>query len=97
MLTGYQNTFSKLLGVFGLDVFRMLVPDILHEFELGLWKAVFSHLIRMLYSIDEALVRELDRRYVNIHVIVLIELTHTDEKVSIGLNVRAKYYTPFRK
>lgn len=28
----------------------MLVPDLLHEFELGVWKAIFIHLIRILYS-----------------------------------------------
>jgi len=27
----------------------MFVPDILHEFELGVWKAVFTHLLRVLY------------------------------------------------
>jgi hypothetical protein len=42
----------------------MLVPDILHEFELGVWKAVFTHLIHMLYSINDDLVHELDHRYV---------------------------------
>jgi len=27
----------------------MLVPDLLHEFELGVWKAIFTHLMRVLY------------------------------------------------
>lgn len=40
----------------------MLVPDILHEFELGVWKSVFTHLIRILYTIGEDRVHELDRR-----------------------------------
>ena len=30
----------------------MLVVDLLHEFELGVWKATFTHLIRILYAID---------------------------------------------
>jgi len=32
----------------------MMVPDILHEFELGVWKAIFTHLLRVLYvaSVD---------------------------------------------
>jgi hypothetical protein len=58
----YQNAFSTLLGDLGLDVFHLLVPDILHEFEVGIWKAVFTHLIRMLQSINEELVYELDQR-----------------------------------
>lgn len=42
----------------------MLVVDLLHEFELGVWKAVFKHLIRLLYAAAPAgrLVAELDRR-----------------------------------
>jgi hypothetical protein len=40
----------------------MLVVDILHDFELGVWKALFIHLLRILNSKDKALVNELDRR-----------------------------------
>lgn len=45
----------------------MLVVDLLHEFELGVWKAVFTHLIRILYAAAPAgqLVTELNRRYVH--------------------------------
>jgi hypothetical protein len=46
----------------------MLVVDLLHEFELGVWKAVFLHLIRILYAAGASgcLVAELDRRFVAI-------------------------------
>jgi hypothetical protein len=50
----------------------------MHEFELGVWKALFIHLLRMLNAADKALVHELDRRYVNRSLrsnIVLHELT----------------------
>ena len=42
----------------------MLVVDLLHEFELGVWKALFIHLIRVLYAAapNGSLVTELDRR-----------------------------------
>jgi hypothetical protein len=42
----------------------MLVVDLLHEFELGVWKALFTHLIRILYAAAPhgSLVAELDRR-----------------------------------
>lgn len=43
----------------------MLVVDLLHEFELGVWKGLFTHLIRLLYAagggFDKQAV-ELDRR-----------------------------------
>jgi len=45
----------------------MLVVDLLHEFELGVWKALFTHLIRILHAAEPhgGLVAELDRRCVN--------------------------------
>jgi hypothetical protein len=42
----------------------MLVVDLLHEFELGVWKAVFAQLLRMLECLEESKVHELDRRSV---------------------------------
>ncbi len=38
--------------------------DLLHEFELGVWKAIFIHLIRVLYAAAShgSLVAELDLR-----------------------------------
>lgn len=32
------------------DVSRMMVVDLLHEFELGVWKALLTHLIRILHA-----------------------------------------------
>ena len=44
----------------------MLVVDLMHEFELGVWKATFIHLIRLLYAAAPGgpLVTELNRRSV---------------------------------
>jgi hypothetical protein len=28
----------------------MLVVDLMHEFELGVWKSTFMHIIRILYA-----------------------------------------------
>jgi hypothetical protein len=35
----------------------------MHEFELGVWKALFIHLLRILEAYDKKLLVELDRRY----------------------------------
>lgn len=40
----------------------MLAVDLLHEFELGVWKALFTHLLRILAAINPNLLNELDRR-----------------------------------
>jgi hypothetical protein len=45
-----QNAFAERLGTLGLDPCRMLVVDLLHEFELGVWKSTFKHIIRVLYA-----------------------------------------------
>ncbi|KIK19172.1 hypothetical protein PISMIDRAFT_38048, partial [Pisolithus microcarpus 441] len=45
------------------NLFLMLVVDLLHEFELGVWKAIFSHLLRILDSLNESQLHELDQRY----------------------------------
>ncbi|KJA15771.1 hypothetical protein HYPSUDRAFT_148690, partial [Hypholoma sublateritium FD-334 SS-4] len=54
------NAFS-LLSQFGFNIFQALVPDFMHEFELGVWKALFIHLIRIMVSTGA--VQELNRRY----------------------------------
>ena len=41
----------------------MLVPDFMHEFELGVWKALFTHLVRILVSHGDGTIQEFNRRY----------------------------------
>jgi hypothetical protein len=50
----------------------MLVVDLMHEFELGVWKAVFKHLVRILYAAAPGgrLVAELDSRLTNMNFAV---------------------------
>lgn len=40
----------------------MLVVDLMHEFEIGVWRSVFIHLLRILQTVDSGLIHELDRR-----------------------------------
>jgi hypothetical protein len=42
----------------------MMVVDLLHEFELGVWKATFTHLLRILYAAEGNLIQELNNRCV---------------------------------
>jgi hypothetical protein len=59
-----QNKFTEKLGALGLDPFQMLVMDLMHKCELGTWKALFTHLIRILYALPggNQLVADLDSR-----------------------------------
>jgi hypothetical protein len=47
----------------GFDFFPILVVDLLHEFELGIIKAVMTHLMQLLYAIDPRKVIVVDERY----------------------------------
>jgi hypothetical protein len=59
-LMSTQNAFSQRLAPLGFNLFLMLVVDLMHEFELGIWKALFIHLLRILNAVDKGLVNELD-------------------------------------
>ncbi|KAJ3512913.1 hypothetical protein NMY22_g15195 [Coprinellus aureogranulatus] len=57
-----QNAFSEKLLVHGFNVYDLAAPDILHEVEIGVWKSLFLHLLRILEVEDSALTNILDRR-----------------------------------
>jgi hypothetical protein len=56
-----QNAFSSKLAPFGFNMFGMLTVDLMHEVELGVWKAVFIHLLHILDCQNPGLKHELDR------------------------------------
>jgi hypothetical protein len=48
----------------------MMVVDLMHEFELGVWKVLFTHLIRILHAASNrpgALVDLLNTRYAQLY------------------------------
>ncbi|KAF9033895.1 hypothetical protein BJ165DRAFT_1396369 [Panaeolus papilionaceus] len=59
-----RNAFSERLLKYGFNFYEMFVPDLLHEFELGVWKAVFTHLMRILYATGSSnAIQILNKRY----------------------------------
>ncbi|KAF9646621.1 hypothetical protein BDM02DRAFT_3188673 [Thelephora ganbajun] len=58
-----KNAFSVTLSPFGFDFHKMLTVDLLHEVELGVWKALLAHLIRMLHACGVDKVHEFDERF----------------------------------
>jgi hypothetical protein len=42
----------------------MFAPDLLHEIELGVWKGLFTHLLRILYAAGGDTIVTLNARYV---------------------------------
>jgi len=70
-----QNAFVARLGP-DFDIHSLLVVDLLHEFELGVWKSLFTHLIRILYAAgpNGSLVTELDERQVTIIYLLTVSI-----------------------
>lgn len=58
-----SNAFSERLSQFGFDFHSMFVPDLLHEIELGTWKALFTHLIRILVANGGTVIQKLNDSY----------------------------------
>ena len=57
-----QNAFAVRLGFLDFNLFLMLVVDLLHEFELGVFKSVFKHLIRLLNATNSEAIITLNER-----------------------------------
>ena len=44
----------------GVNFFMLFVVNLLHKFELGVWKAIFTHLLHILYAVGG--IQELDKQ-----------------------------------
>ncbi|KAJ1309331.1 hypothetical protein OPQ81_004992 [Rhizoctonia solani] len=58
-----MNAFSSRLGEFKFNVFDTFVVDLLHEVELGVWKSVLKHHIRVLHLSGSTAVTEFNKRF----------------------------------
>jgi hypothetical protein len=58
----------------------MFVVDLLHEFELGMWKAIFTHLMRILFAAGGSAVQELNFRYVIVNFAIV---QHFDDYIQV--------------
>ncbi|PIL24586.1 hypothetical protein GSI_12470 [Ganoderma sinense ZZ0214-1] len=61
-LTPIQSAFSTRFSQHGVNFYDILAPDLMHEFELGVWKGVFTHLMRMLTAKGADVVEEFNSR-----------------------------------
>ncbi|KIK32452.1 hypothetical protein CY34DRAFT_45100, partial [Suillus luteus UH-Slu-Lm8-n1] len=58
-----RNAFSERFERLGFNMFKLWVVDQLHEFELGSWKALFTHLMRILHAVGGTAIQKLNERY----------------------------------
>ncbi|KAI0743684.1 hypothetical protein C8Q80DRAFT_1079612, partial [Daedaleopsis nitida] len=61
--TRVSGAFSIRFSEFGHHVYELFVPDLMHEFELGVWKSAFSHLVRILIAAGGNILQKLDERF----------------------------------
>ena len=61
-----QGAFSVRFAEYGVNHWKMFAPDIMHEIELGVWKAILTHLLRILYAEGGDAIQELDERYADL-------------------------------
>lgn len=55
-------------------MFSMFVVDLLHEVELGVWRSLFIHLLRILECIKPTLTHTLDERFVFFECLIVRRL-----------------------
>ena len=59
-----KNTFADVLGALGCNMFRILTVDLMHDFELGVFKSILTHLLQLLYAVNQDAIELLNTRYV---------------------------------
>ena len=62
MLITLQSAFVSALDKFRQKFFSLFVMDLMHEFELGVWKAVLTYLLRILHTQGPGVVVEFNHR-----------------------------------
>ena len=70
----------------------MFIPNLLHEFELGVWKSVFTHFIRILVAHGETGVQKLNHRYRDIPTFGRSTIRRFDENVSSMKKLAARNF-----
>ncbi|TFK58883.1 hypothetical protein BDN72DRAFT_948719 [Pluteus cervinus] len=59
-----QSAFSHLrLRNCGLDAYSLMAADVMHEVELGVWRSLLEHLIRILHAHGSGAIQEFDTRF----------------------------------
>ncbi|KAI1788026.1 hypothetical protein LXA43DRAFT_842927, partial [Ganoderma leucocontextum] len=47
----------------GQNIYDLFMPDLMHEFELGVWKLMFTHLVRILIAVGQDGCQALDDQF----------------------------------
>ncbi|KAJ3019645.1 hypothetical protein NUW54_g25 [Trametes sanguinea] len=61
-----QSAFSRRLVSFGFNIYCTLVPDVMHEVELSVWKSTLMHLVCILVAQGASTVNMFNARFANV-------------------------------
>lgn len=64
----------------------MLVVDIMHEFLLGIWKGIFTSILRLIHATNPQHTAELNRRYSDSSFVLLQTLTECAASENLGVS-----------
>ncbi|PPR03767.1 hypothetical protein CVT24_007510 [Panaeolus cyanescens] len=85
-----RNAFSTRLFQHGFNFFSMLVPDQMHEFELGVWKSTFTHLMRIFHVTGNDAIQIINQRYRRIPTFGVSTIQRFSENVSAMTKLAAR-------
>ncbi len=60
-----QSAYSIKLREHNFNFYSLFAPDFMHEVELGVWRTIFTHLMRILHAVGEDSIQTFNKRYVS--------------------------------
>ncbi|KAI0651092.1 hypothetical protein C8Q79DRAFT_898265 [Trametes meyenii] len=82
-LNPIEPAFSTRLFPLGVNVYDLFAPDLMHEFELGVWKGTFTHLLHLVAAQGDDILKEFNCRSVN-HVFLFLSGTRAHASLCIA-------------
>ncbi|CAE6463349.1 unnamed protein product [Rhizoctonia solani] len=81
-----MNAFSRRLSprIFKFNIFETFVVDQLHEIELGVWKSLFQHLLRLLHLGGSRNVAKFNERFRSVPTFGSVIRMFSDDVASMG-------------
>ncbi|RDX49140.1 hypothetical protein OH76DRAFT_1351220 [Lentinus brumalis] len=62
-LTPTRSAYSIKLREHNFNFYSLFAPDFMHEVELGVWRTIFTHLMRILHAVGEDSIQTFNKRF----------------------------------
>lgn len=61
--THKQSAYSIRLQEHNFNFYSLFAPDFMHEVELGVWRTIFTHYMRILHAVGGDAIQTFNKRY----------------------------------